>query len=197
MSEKGKAKVTVHCRGRGGKRDARAFVGGMVAAAVVVAALGLASVQRGAGMRAGDAGSEAPSAQAADDGAGPVQADGPAALAAADASDLPEGTAADALGRVACLEDGGSIRVRSRERASELACDLLEGYQASRACVPVRMGYLDLFGRTWGCVVEGDGWVDVGVVSDLGAGAGSTLTVTRMDVDAWARDLQAEGGMDE
>lgn len=47
-------------------------------------------------------------------------------------------------------------------------------------CVLVRAGYLDLSGRTWGCVVQGSGWVEVRIIRE--ESEGSELVVWHADV---------------
>ena len=41
---------------------------------------------------------------------------------------------------------------------------VLEGYRSRGDCVLARAGYLDLTGRTWGCVTQGAGWVEICIV---------------------------------
>ena len=38
-------------------------------------------------------------------------------------------------------------------------------------------GYLDLFGNAWGCVVQGDGWVEVVVIRSVAESACSVQTI--------------------
>lgn len=70
---------------------------------------------------------------------------------------------------------------------TETARQVLEAYRdADTPCVLVRSGYLDVTGHAWGCVVEGDGWVDVCEVVPA-VGGGSDVRLTRMDRDEWAQ----------
>lgn len=57
----------------------------------------------------------------------------------------------------------------------------LERYRKEGDCVVSRSGYLDLLGGTWGCVMQGDGWAEVLLVSEAPDGAGSEVVVWRMD----------------
>ena len=62
---------------------------------------------------------------------------------------------------------------------------------------PIRLlryaGYLDAFGNVWGCVVQGDGWVEVQVVKSVDGGTGSELSVVHMDAQSWAQQLEGLG----
>lgn len=68
----------------------------------------------------------------------------------------------------------------------DAARDLLEGYAARGGSVLVRAGWLDLLGRTWGCVVSGAGWVDVCLVTERGEEVSEVL-VLRMEGEEWER----------
>ena len=59
---------------------------------------------------------------------------------------------------------------------------LLERYRGRGDCVVAQAGYLDLGGRTWGCVMQGEGWVELCVVQE-GDEGGSTVVTRRMDAD--------------
>ncbi len=67
-----------------------------------------------------------------------------------------------------------SERVSERSVARE-AGELLEERRARGDCVLARSGYLDLFGRTWGCVLQGNGWVEICLVSGTGADEGCVV----------------------
>lgn len=58
---------------------------------------------------------------------------------------------------------------------------LVEGYRARGDCVVAQAGYLDLAGSVWGCVMQGEGWVDICVVRDVGQGEGSFVVIWHMD----------------
>lgn len=51
----------------------------------------------------------------------------------------------------------------------QVAIRLLSSYQARSDCVLASSGYLDLFGSVWSCVVQGDGWADVYLVTQMEA----------------------------
>ena len=72
---------------------------------------------------------------------------------------------------------------------------LMQAYKKRNDCVLVTADYLDLFGRVWGCVVQGDRWVDVCIVS--AEGKHSKLKITRMDPDAWKEEMIDVSGREE
>ncbi|MDO4850184.1 MAG: hypothetical protein Q4B45_10510 [Coriobacteriia bacterium] len=47
----------------------------------------------------------------------------------------------------------------------EASAEVLEGYAARSDCALGQAGYLDVTGNAWGCVVLGDDWAEVCVVS--------------------------------
>ena len=71
----------------------------------------------------------------------------------------------------------------------EAAKDVL----AQGDCLLCEAGYLDLQGNVWGCVVQGDGWVEVQVVKSVDGGTGSELSVVHMDAQSWAQQLEGLG----
>ncbi|GEM_PF-1777419 len=87
-------------------------------------------------------------------------------------------------------DDGcAKAEVTLAENVPDAAADLLRAYRRRRDCLPAQCGYLDLYGEAWGCVIQGDGWVDVCVVRGEQEGQKSVLTVVRMDVAAWAMEV--------
>ena len=92
--------------------------------------------------------------------------------------------AADAHGASA-VSDGESDFVRYTMSADVPSCAeaVLEGHASSATDVLVHAGYLDLFCNVWGCLVQGDGWVEVDVVQ--GRDDGCEVTVIRMHVREW------------
>ena len=75
----------------------------------------------------------------------------------------------------------------------EAAKDVLARYEAQGDCLLCEAGYLDLQGNVWGCVVQGDGWVEVQVVKSVDGGTGSELSVVHMDAQSWAQQLEGLG----
>lgn len=75
----------------------------------------------------------------------------------------------------------------------DAARELLSAYRDRKDCLPAESGYLDLYGDAWGCVIQGDGWVDVCVLRGEAGGDASVATVVRMDAAAWAATATAEG----
>lgn len=67
----------------------------------------------------------------------------------------------------------------------EAAEEAVVRYRDRGDCVLAQAGYLDLFGGTWGCVVEGPGWVDVCVVARRQGEKASTVKTMRMEVADW------------
>lgn len=60
------------------------------------------------------------------------------------------------------------------------ASRILEDYERRGNCVVAQAGYLDLSGRTWGCVMQGVGWVEICVVTE-GTSGKSSVEVWHMD----------------
>ena len=76
---------------------------------------------------------------------------------------------------------------RQTRRESELSLveegeKVLEGFRLRGDCIVAQAGYLDLSGKTWACVIQGAGWVELCVIRE-GDGGGSEVTSWRMDVD--------------
>lgn len=91
------------------------------------------------------------------------------------------------------LHKGSAVVQQSSQLAlSQQARCLLRYYQKSKNCVLVDADFLDLFGHVWGCVVQGDGWVDI--CSVVAEGEERTLKITRMDVSAWEEEWGDELG---
>ena len=57
----------------------------------------------------------------------------------------------------------------------------LMGYRSMGACSLESSGYLDLYGRAWGCLVNGDGWSEVLIVRQADDGTSSVQTF-RMEI---------------
>lgn len=81
--------------------------------------------------------------------------------------DVPTGGAAGTGASSDAGADGVSVRTE-RGEVEQVATRLLASYRDGDPCVLASSGYLDLLGSVWGCVVQGDGWVDVCVVSEEG-----------------------------
>ena len=98
----------------------------------------------------------------------------------------------------ALLEETGvsyrQVDVRSGQDVRSQAASLLEERRERGDCVLVRSGYLDLFGRAWGCVLQGSGWVELVLVTEDGDGAGCSAVVWRMDGGDVARKAGASPG---
>lgn len=83
---------------------------------------------------------------------------------------------------------------RSDRDVQGWAASLLEERRAHGDCVLVRSGYLDLFGRAWGCVLQGSGWVEIALVTEDEGGAGCSAVVWRMDGADVAREAGPSPG---
>lgn len=71
----------------------------------------------------------------------------------------------------------------------EAAREVLDEYRSQGEVVLAHAGWIDLLGRTWGCVVRGPSWSELCLVCE--AGEGSRVTTVRMEVAEW-RDSHAE-----
>ena len=60
---------------------------------------------------------------------------------------------------------------------------VLEAYRARGDCVLASAGYLDLTGSTWGCVTQGEGWVEICIVQEDAEGDGCSVVVLHMDAE--------------
>lgn len=71
-------------------------------------------------------------------------------------------------------------------RSSELSLEdeakrTLELWRGQGGCVVARSGYLDLSGKVWGCVLQGQGWAEVVVIWEGASGSGSEVLSLRME----------------
>lgn len=105
----------------------------------------------------------------------------------ADALDVADGQGTVVTGAVSASD----VEMTSFDLGvAEEGVEVLEEYEARGGCVLAQSGYLDLLGRSWGCVIQGEGWVDICVVQEGRDGEGSTLSVIHMDSDDVARELE-------
>ena len=112
----------------------------------------------------------------------------PAPATAGEAEGGSEGDAGAASGGAlgGAAEGIGTTVVRRELAPADAAAELLEGYRAEGGCALVCADWLDLFGNTWGCVVSGDGWTDLCLVSGVGDdGEASEVRVTRLEAEGW------------
>lgn len=70
---------------------------------------------------------------------------------------------------------------------------VLEAYRARGDCVLASAGYLDLTGGTWGCVTQGEGWVEICIVQEDAGGDGCSVVVLHMDVEDVADAVGGDG----
>ncbi|MDO5106796.1 MAG: hypothetical protein Q4D39_00825 [Coriobacteriaceae bacterium] len=90
--------------------------------------------------------------------------------------DLEESDVADETVRT---EDSGRSTelVISQQPLEREAEDRLVSYRNEEGCTLECAGYLDLFGNAWGCVVQGDGWVEIVVIRTVAEEACSVQTI--------------------
>ena len=90
-------------------------------------------------------------------------------------------------GIVTGVLEGAEGEVRpSGLSVDEEARRVLEDYRQRGDCVVAQAGYLDLVGRTWGCVTQGEGWVELCLVSESTDG---TSEVCSWHLDAGEVDV--------
>lgn len=95
---------------------------------------------------------------------------------------------------------GGGVTSYSSDRPlADEASRLLESYRSQDGCALREAGFLDLFGNTWTCTVQGPGWVDVclvsgGADSSGGEQRGSDVRVVHMDTKEWEQAYGQESG---
>lgn len=149
----------------------------LAVAAALVAALVAALGSEGAGPAAGGDGPGAGAASQggapgpAGDEAGATEGGGDAGGPSRPAPDEGPVVAGKVVGR-----DVGSVHVGCGPE--EAARGVLSSYRDRGDCLLAWSGELGLLGGAWGCVVHGDGWADVCVVS--GSGGGADVVVCRM-----------------
>ncbi|MBM6774270.1 hypothetical protein [Olsenella profusa] len=90
------------------------------------------------------------------------------------------------------VSSSGVRRRESELGVTEEAAHVLEERRAAGDCVVTWSGYLDLAGRTWGCVLQGSGWVELAVVREGPGGDGSEVVTLVMDEE----DVEARVGGD-
>lgn len=90
----------------------------------------------------------------------------------------PAGSDGCVHAEVVCVED-----------VPDAATDLLNAYRSRQDCLLAQSGYLDLYGEAWGCVIQGGAWVDVCVVRGDAEETRSMVSVVRMDVAVWEKEV--------
>lgn len=109
---------------------------------------------------------------------GPFQTDGRGSTAEQDDA----GASASDVQDLAARATGNGISVSVCEgELEQVATHLLTSYRDAQNCVLASSGYLDLLGLVWGCVVRGDGWVDVCIVSQDQIEGSCKVSVLHMD----------------
>lgn len=93
---------------------------------------------------------------------------------------------------VAGVTSASDVSVRSEAgEVEQVATRLLASYRDERDCALVEAGYLDLLGSVWGCVVQGDQWVDICVIEQVDE-AFCRVHVMRLDASEVAKELDAD-----
>lgn len=76
---------------------------------------------------------------------------------------------------------GGEEAIDGPSMLEERAQEVLESYKAGDDCVLAFAGYLDLMGAVWSCVVVGDGWSEISLVSEGDEGDAPSVHVVRIE----------------
>lgn len=93
---------------------------------------------------------------------------------------------------VAGVTSASDVTVRSETgEVEQVATRLLTSYRDERNCALAEAGYLDLLGSVWGCVVQGDQWVDICVIEQVDE-ASCRVHVMRLDASGVAKELDAD-----
>lgn len=93
---------------------------------------------------------------------------------------------------VAGVTSASDVSVRSEAgEVEQVATRLLASYRDERDCALAEAGYLDLLGSVWGCVVQGDQWVDICVIEQVDE-AFCRVHVMRLDASEVAKELDAD-----
>lgn len=95
-------------------------------------------------------------------------------------SALQEYAGSEAIEALGALETADKTAYANEEDLEETAEELLVGYEAQGGCAVPVSGYIDLVGNTWGCVVQGEEWVDICLVQEKNDGT-SSVVVWRLD----------------
>ncbi|MBO7674072.1 MAG: hypothetical protein J6S63_03580 [Atopobiaceae bacterium] len=74
--------------------------------------------------------------------------------------------------------EAATTTYRTDDDLPTVATDVMDRYRYGEACLVRGSGYLGLLARTWSCVIEGPGWVDLCVVQQEDKGC--TVRVTRI-----------------
>jgi hypothetical protein len=90
------------------------------------------------------------------------------------------------------LLDEGMSSCNVTGEVVDVAVSVLADYESQGACVLAWEGYLDLTGNVWASLVQGDGWVEMKVVSQATSTQSQIMTI-RMDADAWEEELKDSG----
>jgi hypothetical protein len=122
---------------------------------------------------------------------GKGSADADAAMGSGEGTLPSEGTETPSLGDVLPAGIWTSQRLRAQDLQEGVAL-VLRGYRDRGDCALAQAGVLDLTGRIWGCVVQGDQWVDVCVVSEPQDHEGCELAVLHLTAQE-AQDMLGEG----
>ena len=90
------------------------------------------------------------------------------------------------------VTSASDVTVRSETgEVEQVATRLLTSYRDERDCVLAEAGYLDLLGSVWGCVVQGDQWVDICVIEQVDE-AFCRVHVMRLDASEVAKELDVD-----
>lgn len=99
-----------------------------------------------------------------------MRAPTPSADASGVSAPLPESVAE------AGLAPSTELGISSQPLEQE-AEERLTAYRRESGCSLECAGYLDLYGNAWGCLVQGDGWVEILVIRDVADDTCSVQTI--------------------
>lgn len=89
------------------------------------------------------------------------------------------------------LENATSAASKSELALEDECARLLDEYEGRGDCLVAQSGYLDVTGSTWGCVMQGEGWVEICLVQEQTDGTSETV-VWHMDTSDVPEDVVAE-----
>lgn len=102
-------------------------------------------------------------------------------------------SATDAEGGLPSYEGSRGDAVADADGTVEAVAEgVLEAYQEDGDCALAYAGYLDLMGSVWSCVVVGDGWSEICLVSEGGDGDAPQVRVIRIEGEGL--EVIEEGG---
>lgn len=93
----------------------------------------------------------------------------------------------DTWAEIDAFQEEGSIRLEGS--VEDVASQLVEERRDAGECLLVHAGYLDFTGRVWGCVLQGNRWVEICLIEEETDGTWCSARIWRMDAGEISRDL--------